>query len=929
MIQEASHHVRAYFINGGSSFTSEEEDGIEALLALNKAVGVAGGRFDETLTIDFVSEFFLGILEHTPESLKAATGGSFLNLVDPRDRALIAGEGFRNSEGARHYRLLQRSGRSVAVTEYRLPAVAEDGTTGWMISIRPNGNDMDVEDAIGFTADTAPGEAPRFHWSSGFRRYFGSKAQELESNPQAWLSWVHEVDRARVTEFWQTLFSGEPLLPQYSEEFLIRNARGEFNRVSLRTRVLRHDDGTARRIQCVGCPIDSYDSLREDMAAMAYNKGLFEIFHDAVTDADLGEFYVDLNTGIYFSFKDTGPLTALVEKSPLWTDFLAGFQERCATKDASDAVSRSYDAAYLQSQYRRGRREVSFVTALKTTSGERWVTHKIVICRPDGRATPDHIMVILQDQTVKEITDRQDSKLHHQMEELFAGVGIGVYVVEKNPGEPERMYADRTMLKLVEVPEGTSPEDCHRHFAERILPEEIAKFEAADKLLVETGRMEVTYRWQSSHGPVWIRCGGILDKTYTKGVRFKGYHRDVTDIVNREARSREALREAFEAAKAANAVKQQFLSRMSHEIRTPLNGILGMTSIALSQCNDPEKVRESLEKIAESGRRLATLLNGVLSLTKIETDTEKTGEEKIRLTAFSANVAGDYCRAASDRLQILTVNTEGIRHADVTVPAEKLRSVLANLLDNAVKYTPAGGRVSLSVVEKGSATATTAVYEFTVEDNGIGMSKEFQAHLYEPFAQAPDVAENRTGGAGLGLAIAANAARQLGGSLNVVSNPGVGTRCTFTVELKLQEAVAVPAVSDAPVTSVQTDTAPVVLVVDDNELNVEITTEFVRMSGGVPVSASSGEAALQAFMGSTPGRFSLILMDIQMPGMTGYEATQAIRQSGRADADVPIVALSANTYADDVATAKAVGMNGYLAKPVTQAKIAESLRQFA
>ena len=409
----------------------------------------------------------------------------------------------------------------------------------------------------------------------------------------------------------------------------------------------------------------------------------------------------------------------------------------------------------------------------------------------------------------------------------------------------------------------------------------------------------------------------------------------------------------FDFDKAEAQSKEEFFFQRSHDIRTPLNSILGMTAIALEQCNDPVRVRESLGKIADAGRILTTLLTGILSLNQMEVgDVEE--KPPVNLKDFLESTTQLIAVQADTRRQTVRLVADGIRHENVKVPAVKLQCILSNFLDNAVKYTPAGGVITMTVTERDSESANTAVYDFTVEDNGVGMSEDFLDKLFVPFERSPEVISKHIDGSGIGLAVTADLVRRLGGSIKAQSKLGEGTRMVCTLEFPLVDPTdllqfSVAATSALPGSDVAVKLAevemtvpgvpetriplapgetPVVLVVDDNELNCEIAEEFVRMAGGEPVSAASGEEAVHCFISSPVNRFHLILMDIQMPGMSGYRAARAIRASGRADAGIPIVAVSALALGDVAMAVKAAGMNDYLSKPIVQPQLAALLAKY-
>ena len=925
-----------FFLNLREVKLSEDQnDCIRAVLAMNHAVGVAGGRIDDGFTINFVSEFFLNLVGHTEESLQKATGGSFLNLLVPEDRDVVRREGFEQVGGARRYRLLHKNGRSVSVVEFRMLTKTVDDAPGWVISVRGSDDEAREDEPLAFTMDFDGKKAPVVIWGEQFFDFFGEKAEAARENPSIWLDWVHEYDRPQIAKYWEQLLVGKVEQPLSCEEFRVKDASGQYVMLSTRVSIVRNSDGSVRRVVAMARAVDSTSRLSLEENSGRKEKAC-EAFYRAVSEANHCEFYIDIDTGSYYSFKDRGGINELVQQNSLWPDMIAACCRDFVMQDSLSDVSHYYDVDFIRSEYAAGRSEHAFVSHIMLRGVERWFRHTIIACRPESGDRVDHIVVYLKDETEAERSARSNANLHYQMEEVLAGAGIGAWIIELETGAEPRMYADQMMHRLIEAGDGVTPEACYEAWFTKVFPEDMPIVKGGIDSVLAKGSMEVTYRWKSEKGLIWVRCGGILDKTYTKGIRYKGYHRDVTEIVQREERSRTALKEAYAAARALGAAKAEFLANMSHDIRTPLNGILGMTTIAQNACDDPVRLKAALAKIAEAGQSLTTLLNGILSLSKIESrDDEK--DVEFNLKDFLDNTTGLYTVQADTRRQTIRLDASGVVHDRVVAPAGKLRCILSNLIDNAVKYTPMGGTVSITALEHESNSPLTAMYEFVIDDTGIGIEESCQSHLFEPFWRL--TGDGKTiQGTGLGLAIVNNLVQQMGGMIALESQSGEGTRCTVTLELKVGDVPDLPAPASklaeekdlqAEPDAAEDDAAPVVMVVDDNPLNLEIATEFVRMSGAEPVAAVSGEEAVQQFTASPVGRFSLIFMDIQLPGLSGYEATQAIRASGRADADVPIVALSANTFADDKMRARTAGMNDYLVKPIIQPRLAQMIHLYA
>jgi len=377
----------------------------------------------------------------------------------------------------------------------------------------------------------------------------------------------------------------------------------------------------------------------------------------------------------------------------------------------------------------------------------------------------------------------------------------------------------------------------------------------------------------------------------------------------------EATRAKREADRA-NRSKTTFLSNMSHEIRTPMNAIIGMAQIA-RRTNDYEKIQECINNIEHFSTHLLGLLNDILDMSKIEAGKLILAEEEIQLSEnISFVVSMMHSKASENNLEIsqdLSINRDHAR-----VDKLRLNQVLFNLLANAVKFSPDGGQIKISVTED-DLDETWSQFSFSIADQGIGMSEEQVGRLFQSFEQADTSISRRFGGTGLGLAISKNIVEMMGGSIWVESKLGVGSTFSFVLRLKAAEKSGMA--FDTEVLNNAKDSADYsnlrALVADDIDINRLIVTEMLCETGMQIEEATTGKEAVDIFANSPPGYFDIILMDIQMPEMDGYEATGTIRKLLRKDAkSVPIVAMTANVMKADLAFVREAGMNGHIAKPI-------------
>lgn len=395
----------------------------------------------------------------------------------------------------------------------------------------------------------------------------------------------------------------------------------------------------------------------------------------------------------------------------------------------------------------------------------------------------------------------------------------------------------------------------------------------------------------------------------------------------REREFREQLMESAEKAEQANHAKTEFLQRMSHDIRTPINGIRGMIEIANYYKDDPDKQTECRKKIWDASGLLLELVNEVLDMGKLESGEIMLEEREFDLKKLLDSVGMVVDKQARERG--ITIITDGypVEHCYLLGSPLHLRRLLMNIISNAVKYNRVGGEIRLGCCEKPSADPETAQIEFTCADTGIGMSEEFQKHVFEPFAQERNTARSEYGGTGLGMPIAKSLAEKMGGTLSFVSRQGVGT--TFTLSLPFRICHA-PEKRNKPKRLLQTSSIAGlhVLVAEDNRMNMEIAEFVLNVEEAFIIKAVNGEEAVRIFADSRPGEIDAILMDVMMPVMDGLEATRRIRAMKRPDArTIPIIAMTANAFAEDRQLAFAAGMDMHIAKPLEGSEMVETLER--
>ena len=402
------------------------------------------------------------------------------------------------------------------------------------------------------------------------------------------------------------------------------------------------------------------------------------------------------------------------------------------------------------------------------------------------------------------------------------------------------------------------------------------------------------------------------------------------EVVNQKLKkAKNVATEALQTAENANKAKTDFLSNMSHDIRTPMNAIIGITSLIRHDAGNKAKVIEYADKIDISSQHLLGIINDVLDMSKIEA-----GKTVFKYSDFSIldlvqELDTIFHTQIYEKQQTLTIIKENIQHEWVNGDQVHLIQIFSNLLSNAVKYTQEGGEIQFFVEECETKSSVYAKYRFLVSDNGMGMSADFKDTIFDAFTRAESSLTNKIQGTGLGMAITKNLVEAMGGTIDVESELGQGSCFEVLMDLKIAEDRTV-----ALVTQEETDEQDgnilqgmKFLCAEDNELNAEILTELLKIAGAECTICENGEEILKAFEQSAPGDYDMILMDVQMPVMNGYEATRAIRRSSHELAKtIPIIAMTANAFSEDIQHSLAAGMNAHVSKPVEMRVLEKTIR---
>ena len=413
-------------------------------------------------------------------------------------------------------------------------------------------------------------------------------------------------------------------------------------------------------------------------------------------------------------------------------------------------------------------------------------------------------------------------------------------------------------------------------------------------------------------------------------LRLEQYNIHLTQVNDELRQAQDIAAEALQSAERASKAKTDFLANMSHDIRTPMNAIIGITTLMKNELHQPEKLAEHLGKLENSGQLLLGIINDILDMSRIESGKTTLNVEKMNLPQQISQLDRIIRQQAGQRRQTFTVNTH-LQHENVLADPNRLNRVLMNILSNAVKYTPTGGHIRFEVDEL-PRNEHYARYRFVVQDDGIGMSEAYQKTLFDPFTREERSGTNKVQGTGLGMAITKNIVDLMGGSINVESTTGKGTRFEVVLEFPIDaEADTVPEAQVLP--EEEEETSPLsgmkFLCAEDNAINAEILEMLLEANGASCTICSNGQEIVDAFASVKPGEYDMILMDVQMPVMDGLEATRRIRSGenplGRI---IPILAMTANAFLEDMQKSREAGMDEHLSKPVDIAALEQTVKRF-
>lgn len=517
--------------------------------------------------------------------------------------------------------------------------------------------------------------------------------------------------------------------------------------------------------------------------------------------------------------------------------------------------------------------------------------------------------------------DIENTRLIHSLTNVF----LDVYELDL---ETELIHIIRTeqddmrLLKTEEIDFST-----FKRFLLQNVPEEKKKkleeefeTERICARIQEVSIVEREFQKWYEHSTSWFRIQFLLSMTREKKRPIVTVTvMNIDDLKRLQEEQNKALLSAYESARQASRAKSDFLANMSHDIRTPMNAIMGMSTIARRNIHDPEKLEDCPNKIDASSKHLLSLINSVLDMSKIESGKVVFVEEVFQLDQMIEDIKRIVQPQAEKKDIQFTGEYETLQGVMVKSDPLRIRQVLLNIVGNAIKFTPEKGKVHCSGFKVLSIYDGYSTFEFTSEDNGIGMDQEFVDKIFQPYERSKNVTSNEIEGSGLGMFISKNIVEMMNGEIYVESKKGEGTKFTVIFHLKeISEQPEKEKTEQNEETQIAFDAmkGKRILLVEDNDMNREIAQEFLTEEGILVENAVNGKEAVEKMEQSSLYYYDLILMDIQMPVMNGYEASAAIRRMDREDSGLPIIAMTANAFSDDIRQAKEAGMNEHIAKPI-------------
>lgn len=890
-------------------------------------VGAISGYYDDKLSIAEVSESFLNNLGFRYDEFMQVTGGSFRKIFCGDNQTFLEPERFPLIKGVGEGQMLTKEGVALYVRMEKQDTQDESGRRMWVITAEIDQIQQSlkivnnvIQSGMWYIDCDEKGQMYEVFWSHEFRKMLGyNDVLDFPNTLESWSDLLHPEDKERSIDFLKNVIADRTNKKKYNIEYRLKTKNNGYQWFRVSADTSRRADGTAKRMVGIFINIE-----KEKKAKHRIQRGI--AFHNAYTESNLCEYYVNLDENTFESLKETDPLFGMLENNRMWDELIHEYIEHFVYEEDKDAVQGIYDRNYILRKFKEGKNELSLVSRILKDGRIRWVRNMII---PD--ATEEnrcrYAMIFVRDITEAK-KEEEDLKALNQENAARAKLIEGIvklvdtfaifefdrdyyefFNFDHNKNyESSGKYSD-FMVKISDTYKAVADVESMKHY---ILPENIRKKIKTENDIYQfeyCNLDESVYKTVSFIPIEWN--GNVLTKVLA-------ISQNITEAKTLEKDSRRALKEAYESANRANEAKTEFLTNMSHDIRTPMNAIIGMTAIACANIDNKERVISCLSKITQSSRHLLGLINEVLDMARIESRRVALTEEEFNLPGLIDDVYSVIKPGIAEHHHKFDMEVMDVVHESVCGDSLRIRQILINILTNAIKYTPDNGIISFSLKEKITNHKGMGCYEFVVCDNGMGMSPEFQKVMFEPFTRADDKRTTKIQGTGLGMSITKNIIDMMNGHIDVQSELGKGSKFTVTIYLRLQnqEDDRLAELVDLPV-----------LVVDDDKISGDNAVTILEDIGLKGEWVSSGEEAVAKTLKrhENSDDYFAIIIDWKMPGIDGVETARKIRKI--AGKDVTIIILSAYDYTEIEEAARDAGVDGFIAKPLFRSRLAAKLRE--
>ncbi len=909
---------------------------ISGLAGKNEGSGIIGGYCEEGFPLFHANEAMVRMLGYDDlDDLRRGIDGLVANTIHPDDMDHVTADlGSDWHEGMTY------------VTQYRMPR--KDGTWFWTVDrgefVRAKDGRLAIlsvcTDMTNFMQRQAELEKKTVLTESmfaslpgGYHRcaddpyytflYIGQRfldilgwtEEEIRTKfDNRFINLVHPDDRKLTTSYVERIESTQGETPQ-DEVYRLAAKQGGWRWVTDSTMKVNVDGTTFYQgfitdiTEFIADRNKQERQLRENFGIINALGSEFEnLFLVRIAD----ETYLDLRldeTGMH-----KGALDAVLPHSNYIEAFGVYFDNFVAPEDRERLHSLVDSGALVRDTPEQG---IHTITYNRIWNGETYHYQLISAKFTDEDGQPFLVIGFRNITSIVEEEQRKNAELS-TMHAIIEAAEMGTWRIELVEGQPGRMYPDRRMLELLglaDISDNMSPEEIYDAWYSRIKPE-TAQSVLDSATAMEAGkRDENTYLYMHpTLGERWVRCGST-SRSIEGGYELRGYHYDVDDIMREQLRQEQLLKDALAAAEHASHAKTTFLNNMSHDIRTPMNAIMGYTALAATHLDNKEQVSDYLSKISVSSSHLLSLINDVLDMSRIESGKVSIEEKETSLPDVMHDIRTIMQANVSAKQLNFLIDTVDVVHENVICDSLRLQQVLLNMLSNAVKFTEVGGTVGLRVTEKPGTSSSYARYEFSVRDTGIGMSREFQQHIFEPFTREQSSTVSGIQGTGLGMAITKNIVDMMGGEISVSSQLGRGS--TFVVTLDCRTA-------DAPVEIGEIEELRGIRALvadDDSDTAVNVSNMLKSVGMRCDWTLSGKEAVLRSRVAVDEGdAYGAYIIDWLMPDMNGIETVRQIRRHIGNDS-VPIVILTAYDWADIEDEARAAGVTAFVSKPIFMSEL--------